>query len=352
MIVDSIGYAATLAGEADCDDLIIAGDLFDTAKPTPQMVGAVVRALAVRAGDTALLVGNHDLHSTAAYDHAMGSLWEFAEDENAESIYTVSQPAIMSNGSRYSIIMIPFRPGDAREWLRPAIAEAHGTGPMNKGEDERTALVIHLGIYSDDYTAFVGGDKSRDAVPVGLLSDLMEEFEIDACFAGNWHARKEFKSKTGKPIIQLGALCPTGWGNKGLRGFGMYFWDTETNAVEFREVAGPRFVDLPYGREGQLEMIEKLKAEPKANRLFVRGRVDTREEMLDLADRVKAIGATCDISVDQTVAKANAKSAAVVARSATTRTKALESYVGTMDLNEDIERGEILERCTSYLTSG
>ena len=347
LIIDSLGCAATIANEADCDQLVVAGDLFDTAKPAPQIVGATVRALDIFNGQVDLLVGNHDLVSTDSFDHAMGSV----QPSDTFDIFDTPRiaPCYVGSSPTSAVIMIPFQPGDGREWLPAAVKHAVDN---READYEKSALCIHLGVYSDEYVAFVGGDKSRDAVPVGLVGDIMDQHSIDICFAGNWHARKEFKTQSGKPVIQIGSLAATGWNDKGLADHGMYLWEPATNSYEFREVAGPRFVDLPYGDEGQREMLALLDQEPKAHTLFVRGQADTREGMLDLADRVRAIGATPDISVDQTIAKAAAKSSAVVARSASTRIEALDKFIGAMDLKEDIDRGEIRERCTRYLASG
>jgi len=346
LIVDSIRYAATIANEYKCEDLIVAGDLYDIAKPSPQMVGATMRAFRNFNNDTLLLVGNHDLTSTDEHDHAMGSV--LADNVGVQAC---EHPFLHVNGNspQYSVVMIPFQPGDAREWLPGAVAKVCNPHDLIH---EKTALCIHLGVYSSEYVAFVGGDKSRDAVPVSLLGDLMDEHGIDICFAGNWHARKEFKTESGKPIIQIGSLTPTGWNDKGLTGHGMYLWDPATNETEFREIAGPRFVDLPYGVDEQDKALATLSKQPKKLSLYVRGVADGREAMLALADKVRAIGATPNISVDQTIAKAQAKTAAVVARSATTRTDALTKYVRAMALDDDIERSEIRERCTRYLARG
>jgi hypothetical protein len=43
-------------------------------------------------------------------------------------------------------------------------------------------------------------------------------------------------------IMQIGSLCPTGWDNAGLDGYGtVALWDTDTQALTWRVLPGPRF---------------------------------------------------------------------------------------------------------------
>jgi hypothetical protein len=51
-------------------------------------------------------------------------------------------------------------------------------------------------------------------------------------------------------MVQVGALCPTGWDNPGLEGYGsVVVLDHETGVVERHEVAGPRFLSVSSEQE-------------------------------------------------------------------------------------------------------
>ena len=57
---------------AEQASLVIAGDLFDTPHPTPQLMAGALDALSGL--DVTCLVGNHDQVSAAPGDHALGPL--------------------------------------------------------------------------------------------------------------------------------------------------------------------------------------------------------------------------------------------------------------------------------------
>jgi hypothetical protein len=81
---------------------------------------------------------------------------------------------------------------------------------------------------------------------------------IKAICLGDWHQRRlwmDGKRRGDAPsspvrigadaehvILQGGALCPTGFDNPGLRGYGtLAFWDQDAHQLSWQEIPGPRF---------------------------------------------------------------------------------------------------------------
>ena len=116
-------------------------------------------------------------------------------------------------------------------------------------------LVIgHFGVYDDSFPAWCR--KSKGAWHVDSLFAFMRERNIKAICLGDWHQRKlwiDGKSRGSAPgvpigndaehvILQGGALCPTGFDNPGLRGYGtLAFWDQDAHQLSWQELPGPRF---------------------------------------------------------------------------------------------------------------
>lgn len=339
--IESIRYIGAMGKEHSAQELYVLGDVFDVAKPSVQVSGAVDRAFGGVIHDTGMevscLVGNHDLQSTDPHDHSLSAF-------TAGMVTVYDSPHISSGNRLTTTYSVPYQPGDAREWLEPTVAELakkpHGSAP--------SCMCIHLGIYSEKYVAFVGGDSSRDAVPVSLLERLMDKYDIDACFAGNWHTRKQWKTKSGKPIVQVGATMPTGWSDAGMSGYGVTVWHPVENTTEHVEIVGPRFLELPrYDWQDKL-----LEWKDSPHSLYVRGIAKGRDEMRSMVTAIEAIGAIADVRPDQVLAKAAASTAAVTARSADTREAALEKFIKAMPIEDNVSRQEVMEKCKRYLSHG
>ena len=347
--IATIDNSVAQALEFDTFTYYMLGDIFDTARPIPPMVALTHDALHpfVRGGRPVIaLVGNHDKQSSDLEDHALASM------KRSNTIDCIAEATLHHISDSAEFVSIPYHEGDAREWLPAELAKLFGAaGKAGMVKRAPRALCIHLGVYTEKYTAFIGGRSARDAVPVSLLGELMEQYDCDACFAGNWHARKVFKTKTGKPIVQVGSLCPTGWSDKGLTGHGMSSWDPNTNEVQHIEVNGPRFLVLPRGMEEAKAALKKLEKHVAHHHLYIRAIAEDREEMVILRDAIEAMGGTADIQLDKVLAQAAARTAATVAKSAETRGDALGAYVKAMMVDDEVDKAAVLERCKRYLNA-
>lgn len=207
----------------DVDVLVIAGDLFDTSKPLPQMVRAVGQILQ-GVPRTVLIVGNHDQHSTTPGDNAMAVL------ELIEGVTVYEAPAriddlgmtVVPYGYDYRDAEVIVRSGDV--------------------------VVAHHGIRDDAMEAW-----TRDkGVPVDDLVEFLGKTGASHYLAGDWHTRRSWGRGR---IQQIGALSPKDWSNPGFEGYGTVL-TYDTNAamklipgtaiaavdVQRRVVPGPRFI--------------------------------------------------------------------------------------------------------------
>lgn len=329
--LDVLKRAVELANNQGCQALVVLGDLFDATNPPQQVVAATQGILSLAKMPIYLLLGNHDQVSMDPGDHALGPLGPVAQ--------VVSEPTAVVEGG-VELLLVPFRPGPAEEWLSGAVKEA---GATSTAPGKPATLLLHLGLADAETPAYLRG--AHDSVTAGQLADLCSAHGIGACFAGNWHEHRVLRDDP--LIVQVGALCPTGFDNEGLRGYGrVVFWDGRSMEVE--EVPGPRFLKLEPGENwdsretGNCQVYVEFRCPPKGVPAAL---ADVREAVDD------GIIVAGDVVADQTVVRAAARSAATAARSADTLDQALAGYVESMELEEGVDRGAVLARVKGYLAT-
>lgn len=347
-IADVLGEAARIAARHKAP-LVVLGDLYDVANPTPQIVTEASRALhdATAGGLTPiLLMGNHDQVSSQDGDHALGP--------HEGECLVVENPRVIHGDAMEGteLGLIPFRPGRAEDWLRSAV---DGLSWSNKRGCPRV-LCIHLGIRDDDTPAWLS--SAHDSVPITLLDEIAAEHKLAAIVAGNWHGRKLWRrtfNGWSYKAMQVGALVPTGFDNPGADGYGtLALFDPRDVSLRHEEIPGPRFqtlTGLPDVRTFDSE--RRLKTRANREKWFVRARVLPSDEeaarfvlSLALGDNVLA---GYEVETDTTAATVEARTAATVARSAATLAEALAGYVNEMPLDDGIDRAAVLSRARSYL---
>ncbi|KKN67995.1 hypothetical protein LCGC14_0455510 [marine sediment metagenome] len=342
-VCDALDRAVDRAKRLGCEAFYVAGDLFDSTKPSPQMIVRVQHALSQMR--SYVIVGNHDQQSYDVGDNACGPL-------TASAVRVIDRPALVGyDEHNVDIFAVPFRPGPAEDWIEEDVAEVKGRVRTGRPASSRRALVLHLGLYEDDAMPH-WAKGSNDCIPLSLLRDLMRRFEIDAVFAGNWHWHKKWS----KPrIVQCGALAPTGFGDLGLAGHGIVVWDTDTLETKHVEVPGPRFIDVPP--PGQPWNLQTYRDAAEAGcRIYARAKVPAdkvgnQAGHFRAADPEGVLFAGFTVLPDTSEAEAAARTAATVARSAETLLDALTGFVGEMPLDEGVERDRVLQRCRLYLNT-
>lgn len=338
--LDVLERAAARARE-ERSPLVLLGDTFDTARPEPQIIAAVQRAL--RGVECYAMLGNHEQVSTAKGDHALGPL------DSHDLIQVVEGPALLT-AADVDLLFVPFRPGRADDWLADAIDEAADASCQyySTPKGRNRVLCLHLGIRDDSTPPWLR--DSPGSVDARALARMMEERRIDAVIAGDWHSRRRWLI-AGREVMQCGSLCPTGFDNEGLNGYGtLARFDPQAEAgarLSFDELPGPRFVKLRPG--------DALATPPEGYRLYVQV-VAPADQLAVCGDQLREAVeagtiAAGEVVPDQAQAQEAAREAAEEARGEDTLDGALAAFVGRMELPDEGARARVLERCRRYLAT-
>lgn len=337
--MDVLSRATARAQALRVDVFAVLGDLFDSDRPEPQVIAAAQDALACFSGPKLLLLGNHDMFSMAEGDHALGPLHGFGAMQVVEKPYGLTSASAQ-------LLFVPFQPGPASAWFPKAVAQAAASVPHSTFP---RVLLFHLGIKSEGTPPWLR--DAHDAVELAQVADLCVDFEVDAALAGNWHARQRWP---GVPeILQVGALVPTGWDNPGEEGYGtLALYDTTTRTLTCEELSGPRFLTLRTPQE--LQRARQLS--DMGMQVYARFPADGASAVIqarELLAEGKENGwlAGGDLVLGDTEAKAQARTAATVARKSETLEQALAGYVAQMPLPDSVARAEVLARARRYLGS-
>jgi hypothetical protein len=322
-VLDTLEAAVARAKQRKCEALVILGDLFDTDNPPQQIVAEVQRILNEPGLPVYVLMGNHDLVSTAPGDHALGPL--------SPVVTIIDKPLFLSIGGE-ELCCVPFQPGPAVEWL-PEVVEA-------LPNREEAALLLHLGLASDDTPPHMLGH--HDAVPAGLVAGLCQQYGFAACFSGNWHDHKVLCKDP--PIVQVGTVAPTGFDNPGLDTVGtMVFWDGG-DKWEVEQIPGPRFLKMRADEEMEVPDDCSVYVQIIASADQTQGAVRLVNDAAD--DGVISGG---EVIPDAKEVRTAARKAATMARAADTLSEALSSYVENMPLPDGVDRAAVLAKARNYL---
>lgn len=324
LVLDTLTRAVDRAVSEGVGTLVVLGDLFDDAKPLPQVVQRLQRILWRHDLRVIVLLGNHDRVSTALGDHALGPLSPRSE------VWIVEQPGDVELADGVDLIAVPFLSNvSAAEVITDALP---APGRRSKRE---FVLAFHYGIIGADTPGFLR--DGLDAVDANALGALLRKHRVRSALAGHWHSHQRW-ADADTEIVQVGALAPTGWRDAGLSGYGsLVVYDTTTCDFVLHEIAGPRFV---------VGGVDALSKRGGASHLFLRCGYSPE----DGTPTVKVPEwATLELVPDLTEVVVATRSAAVAARNADSMEDALAAYVAAMSLPEGVDREAVLQRTRAYL---
>lgn len=334
-VLTALEAAARHAGHVEARALLVLGDLFDTAsvdsRYAPQVIAATRRALLAFPGAVYVLVGNHDQVSDRSGDHALGPL------HDPEGGITVVERPGRYHAYGTDLWLVPYQAGAARDWLPGVLARLAREEPTVSTVDTPRLLGMHLGIEDEGTPHFLRG--AAGSVPVALVQALGCEHNLRAALAGDWHEHRLWRrAKT--LVAQCGALVPVGWRDQGFDRVGrMLLVDPARHDLQVLRVPGPRFVDVSC----ELGLAKaRAQAELEACALYVRWRGEGP------APEARGLAAL-EALPDGTEARAAARTAATVARAATSVEEALAGYVNQMPLPGGVGAEAVLARCRGYL---
>lgn len=345
-ILRTLNGAVLEANAAGCRVLVVCGDLFDSCKPEPQLVAAVMQLFDLFGGEVHVIVGNHEQVSDDGGDHALGPL-----QHANNNVHVHEKPTTVSKSNwPFELALVPFQNGKTAEWL-PGVLSTFGYPALRQHERQKQRLlVLHAGI-SDEHTAFFLRDAD-DSIPADVLFDLMKKHRVGATFAGNWHTHRSWQAQDQfrQWIVQCGALVPTGWDNPGMDDYGsLIVYDTEDSCWERKVLPGPRFIKV----RTQAEYIAAA-TQLSPGLLYVQWEVEHSElgpASAQLRDDVLMHGLAAGEVRPITASKeAAVRAAATSARASASNTEgAIRAYVAEMPLPATVSREAVLNRVLAHM---
>lgn len=226
--LDTFKRAVQEAQRHGAQTFIVAGDLYDTVLPPPQLLAATIDVFNQMQESVYLVPGNHDAASSLEDDHALGPLGR------APGVYVVNRTML----AEYTALCVPYAPGRATEWLDDGIRKHCAPSWPSR------TLITHVGVA--DANTHPELRKAHDAVEASWLLFEMETHGLHRAVVGNWHNHAVWTSPTSDTtIIQAGALVPTGFDNPGLTDYGsLILLDPMSGAWKREVIPGPRFLKL------------------------------------------------------------------------------------------------------------
>ena len=170
--------------------------------------------------------------------------------------------------------------------------------------------------------------------------------------AGNWHDARRWVSGE-RAIYQVGSLCPTGFDNPGLDGYGLLVTvDPDTLKVDAEEIPGPRFCKVSSPEE-LAELAATIRTFPAGYSVFVEYQT-TPDDLEGAAVRLGALVSEgvlsgWEVVPDRSKSERMAREAAEAASHQTTTEQAVEAYVAHLDLPPTVAKADLAARCIAFL---
>ena len=238
LVVTAVNEAVTVADNAGCSHLVVAGDLFDSWRPEPAVVTALqheFNSARERGVEVVVLPGNHDLidADAAGGNTACAPLWQSAQ--------LVIEPGWWRLGD-LAVLMVPFQAHVPMALHLGEVLSGHKV-PAEFAPGAKRLLVTHVGVYgAEDATPWQ--KRAKDAVEAKFLLNLMEDAGIETAFVGNYHDHHRWVSVAQRRIFQVGTLAPASFSDAGLKDRGLVAVYKD-GGIKMVEAFGPRFVDVP-----------------------------------------------------------------------------------------------------------
>jgi DNA repair exonuclease SbcCD nuclease subunit len=213
--------------DANIEHLFVLGDLFDTARPSPQVIGATQHILTCNQ-DIAVLAGNHDLSSEDYKDNALSPL---------HPVVSVVESLDFLKGiiPGKDLVMFPYRSGSVLEKLSTELHYARVNGSLERP----LVLCGHFGVWDNNTPGYLRG--SPDSIKLSDLENLCLTYQISHVFVGHWHARRTWDLGHAQ-VVQIGALAPVGFRDPG-ENYGYAQILNNDGSMSVKQFDGPRFLN-------------------------------------------------------------------------------------------------------------
>ena len=263
-IGDAFAAAIAIATKHGCDHMVITGDIFDCAKPDPEIIGLFAEVASTADPLIHTIPGNHDRSSDQPRHHALTALC------NSTNVIVYNGPAsLVFDG--VSLELFPFTT-NLREVVEQRLTEAL---------DDPSYVFLHAGIVGPDTPPFLRDGKNvlqlEDVVAWGTLG-------VRGVFAGDWHNHTVLRAE-GPAVVQVGALCQANFGDPPCGK--MVLLDTESGTFEVVAIPGPRFVTLGLP---ELRTLHATAIDPAKGPLYLKVRCADRDrpEAASILEKLQA----------------------------------------------------------------
>lgn len=322
LTLTGLSNAYSVAAEEACGMMVIAGDLYDTEAPNPQIIAKVAEIIQRNSAhiETVIIKGNHDSNSPAPGDHALGPLATVAR--------IVEYPARIAD-----TLLLPFAP-NATSWVAEAVAAT--PAPL---------VISHFGISNASTAEYL----LASSVPIDTLRSIAAEHGVKLWLSGDWHSHAVYANST-FTAVQIGALVPTGFNNPGVQEYGsVIIVDTATMQWTRRVIPGPRFV---YTKHPQLLDVPGFNPHTMTH-LYVK-LADPSPEREETLAAWRTAGTISDyVSATEARSEVDASGEAVADAMADLEVNdlgaALIPYVRAMSIAE-ADKPKVIEKCQTYLS--
>lgn len=334
--VTAIRSAVEVATARSCEALVVLGDLFDMTRPSPPLVAEVARALvAGRSSPVYVLLGNHDRQSQHELDHACASL------SLDGRITVVHEPRVIRVGDVH-LLMVPYEPGKASEWLASRAAYLAQQVPSLQ-PSKRAVLCTHAGIWDDFTPGFL--KNAHDAVGLGQVRWLADAHSLHSVFAGNWHHGKVWNVVGREDPVWDGAICipgtccPTRFDDPSGVGM-MATYDSASGDVRRAYVPHTPVFDTcevgdgddAHDVEASIRNLVETVSGSASIYFRVRAGAEHAEALINMRDNISSIQADRRVIVHLEIGEAEAARDAVDAASLVVAGRSdLAAYLGTAD---------------------
>lgn len=352
--VEVLKRAVAVANAERAETLLVVGDLFDSDRPSPQLIHAVRLALAKFRGGVILVRGNHDARSDDPRDNALHAAcpqdgWVI---DRVETAFPHDHGQVLA---AYPSTAAPMREA-VPAWLRTLT-----TG----------LAVFHAGLETKGTPHFLKGGSH--AVPLDAVADAVRStLGLDVVLCGDWHEHqihhvtrlrpddgygpRRAPTEEQVPIIQIGSLCPTGFDDLSPV-HGVVMVDLPGAPIPARvtvhPIPGPRFIKAVEPSRALWDRIACLGVAGEATGIYLSLHPTTPEgvrEARAACERYSMMLAGWRVvpDVKATVAKARAQARSVAA--APTLEAALAHYVGAVQAQPaGVAPAEVLAACRGHL---
>lgn len=313
--------------------LVVLGDAFDAARPSPQMERAFMDALAPltdTGGRVVILVGNHDRFSDAPGDHALAPLGRLP------GVTVVDEPGVYELAGRLVLLVPPVpRGGLFEDYLRDTL-ESLPTKQVD-------IVGVHAGIEDNATPHFLKG--SRGAINVIKIAALAKTVGATEVYAGDWHSPRVW-GLDGVKVVQCGALVPTGWDNPGNEYGRVYEVGADNRFFVF---PGPRFYEAADSKDAENKLRMRALGLGGRDINYVRVRLPAGRGREVLKAHLEAVAAEHDSRVDVLPVESVSNAASTGERARSSVDEALAAAVDKMI--EENARASVLARSRQYLAA-